>query len=226
MCRRRLASFRYGVRVFGDRVWQRTERGLAPTPPKPITAVPLTLAHAYGGKVQWDGLDVPFAPNPAGKGFYIEEAAAEGMPLPNIENPAELIAKWDDRPMPVGMGACPQDFAGRIIELVDKQTSEFKFSPKLFNAAFPAMVAPKVEPGDILTVRGISPAPEVKLKLPTARYEAVLTFDDEVIERELAIDQVGLEFDKRRIFVSYRYPFRYILYKRQQRSCALRRKAA
>jgi hypothetical protein len=219
-----LGAWRYGVRVFGDRIWQRRGSHLAATPPRPITAIPLTLAHAFGGTGKWDGLDVPFAPNPAGKGFYVEEEDAEGQPLPNIEDPANLIQKWDDRPLPVGMGACPQGFSGRMTELIDPETSQFKFSAKLFNAAFPAMVAPAAAPGDILTVRGISSSPEIKLPLPLQRFEVRLTFGDEIAERNLAIDQVGLEFDKQRIFVSYRYPFTYVLNARQQRRCVLRQK--
>jgi hypothetical protein len=216
-------DFRYGVRVFGERVWQRGRGGLVPSAPQPITAIPLTLNHAFGGKVQWDGLEVPFGANPDGKGFYIDEESAEGRPLPNIEDPANLITKWDDRPLPVGMGACPANFAGRVFPLIDPVTSAFKFSARLFNAAFPAMVVPKVAAGDILTVRGISAGGDVKIPIPSARFAARLAFDDEIIDRDLPIDQLGLEFDKKRIFVSYRYPFRYVLHPRQQRSCTLSR---
>jgi hypothetical protein len=219
-----LGEWRYGVRVFGNRFWQHTAFGLAPSAPAPITSIPLTLANAFGGKVKWDGLDAPFGPNPDGKGFYLDAAEAEAKPLPNIEDPACLISKWDDRPMPVGMGLCPPQFAGKYIPLIDPETHELNVSARLFNAAFPAMIAPRALPGDLLTVRGIAPMPEVKLPIPADLYEVTLSFDDEVIKRVLAIDQVGLEFDRRRMFVSYRYPFRYILYPRQQRRCVLRRK--
>jgi hypothetical protein len=219
-----IGAFHYGVRVFGDRVWERSPSGLVPSSPQPIARVPLTLANAYGGKGQWDGLDVPFALNAAGKGFYTDEESAEGMPLPNIEDPANLIGKWDDRPTPVGIGICPLDFGGRMLALIDPATKKMNFSAKFFNSAFPAMIAPRVAPGDTLTVSGISPNPEIKVPIPTAQFEVRLTFDEETVERILPIDQVGLEYERRRIFVSYRYPFRYLLHRKQQRTCTLRQR--
>ncbi len=216
-----VGAFRYAVRVFGDRVWQRTRSGLVASAPRPIASVPLTLQHAFGGKGKWDGLDVPYAPNPAGKGFYIDEDSAEGGALPNIEDPRSLIVKWDDRPMPVGMGVCPMEFPGRMLELVNPETQQWEFSEKLFNAAFPGMVAPKVAPGNIIIVRGVSPTGQIKLPVPNWQFQVRLTFDEEVVEKVLSIDQVGLEFEKRRVFVSYRYPFRYGMQRMQRRSCTL-----
>jgi hypothetical protein len=105
--------------------------------------------------------------------------------------------------------------------LIDPKTQTFNFSAKFFNSAFPAMIAPAVAPGDTLTVRGIAPHPEIKLPIPASKFQARLTFDDEVVERILPIDQVGLEYERRRIFIGYRYPFRYLLHRKQQRSCTL-----
>ncbi|HEY0137071.1 MAG TPA: DUF2169 domain-containing protein, partial [Nannocystis sp.] len=99
------ADFRARLAVFGDRRWQRVGGRLVPGAPQPFRATPLTLAHAFGGQIEWDGLAVPFPDNPAGRGFHVDEASAEGGLLPNIEDPAALIQRWDDRPEPVGTGA-------------------------------------------------------------------------------------------------------------------------
>jgi hypothetical protein len=218
----RLGDWSHAVRVFGNRIWQRGVAGLVPSPPAPITSVALSLENAFGGHVTWDGLTVPYGQNPRGKGFYADAASAIGQPLPNVENPGALIQNWDDRPEPVGIGICPPDFAGRIMAMMDPETKEFNFSARFYNAAFPAMIAPRAAPGDTLSVRGISAAPEFRVALPPQEFQVTLTFDDEVIERILPIDQVGLEFQRGRMFISYRYPFRYVMYPRQQRGCVLR----
>jgi hypothetical protein len=220
----RLGTWRGGVRVFGERHWRRTDAGLVASAPAPITTVPLTMERAFGGKTKWDGLDVPYALNPEGKGFYFDAAEAEGKPLANIEDWAAPVRKWDDRPMPVGVGLCPPGFGGKLLPLIDKETHEVNICGRLFNAAFPAMIAPAAAPGDVLSVRGISSTGEVKFPLPPARYEVTLSFDDKVIKRVLPIDQLGLDYAQKRMFVSYRYPFRYVLHPRQQRHCVLRRK--
>jgi hypothetical protein len=217
-----LGDWRHAVRVFGNRIWQRGVAGLVPSPPAPITSVALSLENAFGGHITWDGLTVPYGQNPRGKGFYADAASAIGQPLPNIENPAALIRNWDDRPPPAGIGICPPDFAGRIMAMMDPETKEFNFSARFYNAAFPAMIAPRAAPGDMLTVRGISAAPEFRVALPEQKFQVTLTFDDEVTERILPIDQIGLEFQRGRMFISYRYPFRYVMHPRQQRGCVLR----
>jgi hypothetical protein len=40
--------------------------------------------------------------------------------------------------------------------------------------------------------------------------------------RPLAIDQIGIEPEKNRVFITYRFPFRYTLQPREPRSCVLR----
>ena len=61
----------------------------------------------------------------------------------------------------------------------------------------------------------------MRLPIPTSHFEVRLRFDDEHIARRLPIDQVGVELAKRRIFVSYRYPFRYVMHRMQRRGCEL-----
>ena len=46
-------DFRRRVRVSGPRVWYRGLTGLTASAPRPFTSLPLTLAHAYGGKDAW-----------------------------------------------------------------------------------------------------------------------------------------------------------------------------
>jgi hypothetical protein len=216
-------SFRRRVMVFGDRVWQRRGNDLVPSAPKPFTAMPLTMASAFGGTDVWDELPIPFQDNPDGKGYYLEEQNAVGKPLPNLEDPDQLIRNWDDRPDPVGLGPCPMTCGLRAREsiVIDEQGLMKQLKPTFFNAAFPNMIVPCIEPGDRLRLSGVSERGIVEFTIPRTRLSIRLRFDEQVIESPLAIDQVGIEVDKQRVFLAYRYPFKYQFFALQKRSCEL-----
>jgi hypothetical protein len=74
--------------VFGDRQWQNEMLlGKTITEPKTFTHMPLCYENSFGG--------YGFEANPVGKGI-------NGLNLPNIENPNDLVLSLDDRPQPVG----------------------------------------------------------------------------------------------------------------------------
>jgi uncharacterized protein YjbI with pentapeptide repeats len=90
--------------VAGDREWRRG----AATDPEPFAEMKLTWDRAFGG--------VGFAQNPVGRGFApVKGDAGESHPLPNVEDPAHLVASPNDRPAPAGFGpydlTWPQRFA-------------------------------------------------------------------------------------------------------------------
>jgi hypothetical protein len=90
------------LRVFGDRRWTL----LGPSSAKPFLKMPLLYERAFGGvdpasdqpQRDWDWR------NPAGTGFTRSSAGAQMVALPNIEYPDKLVASWDDRPPPAGLG--------------------------------------------------------------------------------------------------------------------------
>lgn len=216
--------FKSVIRVFGRRKWLKRKGRLVMSPPEPFIEIPLTLANAYGGKDLWDGLEVPFPANPSGKGFFLEEAHAEGGELPHIEDPSRLISAWDDRPDPVGVAPCGMAFGPRLASsvVVDENTGGIvEIKPTLFNAAFPAMVAPRARAQDRVVLRGMSRLSPVEFVLPQSGLAVRLRFGDTEILREPAIDQIGIEVDKKRVFITYRYPFRYVYTPMVKRSCEL-----
>lgn len=91
------------LRVTGDRVWL----GGSPSEPQPFVTMPLVWERTYGGVDPWtrDAPNPQFdVRNPVGTGFALEAAHAEGMRLPNIEYPDQLVRTWNDRPEPAGFG--------------------------------------------------------------------------------------------------------------------------
>jgi hypothetical protein len=219
-----IGKFRRHTLVIGDRAWVRRARGLEPTAPVPFASIPLSLAHAFGGKDQWDGLDVPYPDNPEGRGYATEEKNAVGKLLPNFEDPQHRITRWDDRPDPVGFGMCAMTCGLRLRNglVLDEKKQIRELKPSLFNSAFPAMIAPQVVAGDQVQVSGVlRTGRPLAFQIPPFNLRVRLRFGDEVIERPLAIDQVGIESEYNRFFLTYRYPFRYVMYPLQKRSCEL-----
>jgi hypothetical protein len=95
------------LRVFGDRRWQRSVLGLSMTQPEPFEKMALTYERAFGG---WDTKSENTAEhrleprNPIGSGFATCPEHLNDQPLPNVEDPRQLISSWKDRPRPAGFG--------------------------------------------------------------------------------------------------------------------------
>src|SRR5690606_6855814 len=88
--------------------------------PEPFDGIPLSWSRAYGGTVRLapgflpgsevphPGGEVAYPQNPEGMGFILTEDDAHGAPLPNLEDPAALMTKPLDRPIPAGFAPCPR----------------------------------------------------------------------------------------------------------------------
>lgn len=105
------------LRIFGDRKW---EKGMSGEPSisdaKPFVSMPITYERAFGG---WDKSSRDpsrhrlESRNPLGTGFSISKKNCHGLPLPNVEDPKQLIKSWRDHPSPVGFGAIDSAWSPR-----------------------------------------------------------------------------------------------------------------
>ena len=208
--------------VSGPRAWQKGAGGLAAPAPEPIESLPISMKHAYGGEAEFDGLKVAFPDNPEGQGFYLEEEQAEGGPLPQIEDAEAPVKEWSDRPVPAGFGFCPYPSATRLQAAVIVEEDEIKkITHRLFNTAFPAMIAPAAPPGTRVSVVGVSPDGPLELTVPELPLLARVELSDRRTERPLALEQIGIEADAGRVFLTYRYPFRYVTHPEELRRATL-----
>jgi len=109
----RVGERRCGVRVFGDRVWEKASRAGQPIP---FTEMELGAHLAFGGVSPAGGV---WEENPVGKGFVKVEKKqeAKGAPLANIEPLEKPVRTWDDHPETVGFGVVPRCAASRIAAL-------------------------------------------------------------------------------------------------------------
>lgn len=218
------SGFSHEIVVSGPRVWRKGEGGLVASEAEAFTEIPLTLAEAYGGADEWDELPIPFPANPGGKGYYITEKGAEGKPLPLIEDPGKRVARWTDQPEPVGVGVPPFPFGPHLERTVefDGEGQMTRLDPKFFNQAFPGMIAEKpVEAGAKVVVAGMREEGDLAFHLPDLDLEVEISLGEKRIVSAMPIDQVGIEVDESRLFVTYRYPFRYVMHPEEKRSCRL-----
>lgn len=214
-------GFERRVKVSGPRVWARGISGLSATSPRPFTAMPLTLAHAFGGKDTYDGLTVGWPENPDGIGFYHTEESAVDKPLPNVEELDAPLIKWDDRPPAAGLVPIPVASPVRARQGLAVNGKGFKITPRLYNAAFARMIAREATPGASVAVSGVSPKGPLVMTLPLHPFFVRLGFGDQRHDLPMAVDQVGILADEDRMMVAYRYPFRYVVHAMQERRCEL-----
>lgn len=212
------------VRVLGPRSWTRNwGKKLLPSPPQPVASVPLGLAQAYGGTDELDGVVVPYPDNPAGCGWAATADTALGRALPAFEDPERPLQAWD-QPVPVlGFGFCPLANGDRLRRGTehDARGALKTITPRLFNDAYDGAILPTAAPGDQVRVHGLLPTGELAFRLPSPPCAIALQFGEQEHVKEPAIDQIGIEADLDRVFITWRYAFRYAMKSLQKRRCRL-----
>jgi hypothetical protein len=222
-------TFNASVLVIGPRRWnKRLLRGLEMSAAERFLTMPLTLKEAFGGKPVWDELPIPYPDNPDGIGYYIDAAGADGQPLPMIEDPAHLIARWDDRPDPVGLGLRPKAFGPHLRRAAthDAKGKLVKLDPLFFNTAFPACVARDLAPGQQVRVAGVLPNGDWTFALPECPVHADITLGAKNHVFAMRYDQVWLEPSSGKVRIAWRAPFRYELRPLERRVVRLERAPA
>lgn len=104
-----LGPLRKELAVFGDRIWRRSKDGtIHPSKPTPFTSMPIRYTKALGGS--------EYLRNPIGKGRdnVMSDDGSVHLPLPNIEDPQNLMSNMDHEPLPVGFGPLPTSSVFRI----------------------------------------------------------------------------------------------------------------
>ena len=87
----RVGAVERALRVFGARVWYKGVTGLSFTPPEPFESMPLKWELAFGGRDTSSAKLLEEPRNPVGVGLVADTSALVHQPLPNIEDPADLI---------------------------------------------------------------------------------------------------------------------------------------
>lgn len=222
------ARFRVGpiekrLRVFGDRFWQRTMGFLSPTEPQPFQRMPIVWDRAFGG---WDetGSDGPEweSSNPVGVGFRGNGSRLplEGTPLPNVENPLDLIGEPGDEPSPWGLSFVSPNWAprARFAGTYDEawRTSRAPLLPEDFDSRFHQVAPPnqlsagELPPGSPVELENLSPSGRLAFALPVPRIEVAAKTSQGRHELEVRHDTLILDGDGERLMwvARARFPVR------------------
>jgi hypothetical protein len=209
----RLGPLSRSLVVFGDRQWTSAGLGWKPSAPKPFTLIPLTYENAFGGSALFAGeLEAPYAPNPRGKGFVRMKTHVADTSLPNVEEPDQLIARWEDTPLPASLAPLPRDSSLRVERggfdvSVEQQT--VRVTPAAFSFAHPRMVLDKYPGGTGMSLAGMGPGSSWQVRLPELALHAHVRLGDAEYRLPLEVDTVCLLPDYRRFFLVARRAFVY-----------------
>jgi hypothetical protein len=212
--------------VVGDRIWERGRGGdLEASPPLAFEQMPLTWAHAFGGSTKTEYGDMAWPENPLGKGYYLDQDAALGGPLPNVEDPANLVSNWDDRPKTVGIGPYPAEWMLRLCEVVEfgGQDGQVAIRPDrgMFDRAHPRLSGKPIRAGDAVRITNTAFAPTLRLVVPPCPVQMELRLDTQSWVRPLEIEEVLLDLRRGALDLTYRKICKYRFVAHQHRCTIL-----
>lgn len=163
------------LRVFAERVWHRGS--IIPT--AEFVQLPIRYEQAFGGQYWDNNTLVDLEPrNPLGKGYKGSRSAAamEGMALPNIENPAQLISAMEDQPEPAGFGFIAANWyprahlAGTYDEHWQRHRAPYlplDYQSRFQNSAHPDLVTDSyLTGGETVALTNMHPAGPINFFLP------------------------------------------------------------
>jgi hypothetical protein len=168
----RVGSLETSIMAFGMRVWQRGALGgLVASAPLPFERVAMTWENAYGGVAMQPAVvtvvdgEEAFLPeheagyplNFDGKGFYTDAARALEQPLPQLEDPAQLVRKWDDRPESVCFAPYPLWGGMRAQYMVKDKQLDMSGVGKLGSRAAPRTTFHEIVAGTEIALSGMRP---------------------------------------------------------------------
>jgi hypothetical protein len=203
------------LRVFGNRVWKNGSISAA----QPFESVPIVYEYAFGGKHKVDPQNSKILAaerNPIGRGFRGKRKSAEleGLELPNVEDPACLVAKAGDKAIPAGFAFISpawlprRDYAGTYDEAWQKNRAPYMpddFDPRFFNAAHPDFIFDRyLQGGEPVALDNLSPDGPIRFNLPICQLETSVRVAGKVESPPLNLETVLIEPEKRRLCMTWR----------------------
>lgn len=224
----RAGALRHEIAVFGDRSWTRVGPRLVPSRPQPFDVMPLTWERAYGGKARVEAGEMPYAPNPQGRGFYMDAAQAEGGPLPNLEDPEQLIRTPSDQPIPRCPAPCTRDSSLRMLRAakfdMDRPIPRVaELRPAYFNNAHPALIlsdAPHA--GEEFEFTHVRPGGlPLRFALPALDFHVYVQLEDRPYLFPAHLESVLVLAEQERVVLGFKCAFRYRMVPLERRIAVL-----
>lgn len=216
----KIGALQKGVRVIGDRVWFKSMGSVTMTKPAPFERIPLRYERAFGGwdRSHQDAAKHQFEPrNPVGTGFRASGSRfEEGVRLPNLEDPTQLLKEWGDRPAPAGFGFISPHwqpraaFAGTYDAGWEKSRKPLlprDFDRRFLNGASPGLIASGYLQGnESVVIANATPEGRLTFSLPglTPPHVQVWRKKGSDEEFDLRLDTVIVDTDEMKLFLLWR----------------------
>jgi len=190
------------VRVFGDRHWSNGQI----TQAAPFKTMAMVYEKAFGGmKVEEGKISEIDQRNPVGRGFSggrsIEEM--DGVPLPNLEDPNELITDHDQNPIPACFGiSAPQwlprsTLAGKYDKQWEMQRAPYlpeDFDKRFFNSAHPDLIYPSfLTGGELVEITNMHPNGNIKFTIPKVNVISDVSISEKSVKLNFNIETLIIE---------------------------------
>lgn len=204
------------LRVFGTRVWEQTLLGgLAPSAPLPFESVPVKWELAFGGADYEDPRGPVEEPrNPVGTGLVRDASKLLHKPVPQIEDPRDLITSARSRPAPAGLGAIARhwtprrSYAGTYDETWKRERMPLPpldLDPRFYQCAPPEQVSPApLRGGEPVVVENMSEGGSLRFELPRLHFFVGARTDEGLREHAPVLDTVLIEPGERRVELTWR----------------------
>jgi hypothetical protein len=230
-----IGAARRELLVTGDREWAGEGPSAVPGAPEPFRRMPLVWERAFGGTasvlVDEDSpLDFVDPRNPYGKGFDAAGPARElcrewrapppypvlppARLLPNIEDPAAPVTRWDDAPEPCCWATAPAGVdlhllrAARSFDRERPPPIEEVTAPRVSYRAHPDLVLDIPPPGTRVLALGVRPLGEpFDFALPDLRVHADYVVGSYRGRRALKLETLVLLPEEGRFYMVLRHAF-------------------
>jgi len=201
------------VRVFGDRKWHDGRISQA----KPFKTMAMVYEKAYGGAHIVDGAVASVEQrNPVGRGFAGKRTVEEmnGVQLPNLEDPNDLIKEAQHQPIPSCFGVSAPHwlprahYAGTYNEQWETQRAPYlpeDFNRKFFNMAHPDLIYPDyLKGGEVVEITNMHPNGNIKFSVPMVKLNTDVTMADKKLRPEFNLETLLIEPNQLRASLLWR----------------------
>ena len=213
-----IADSRKSVRVFGNRSWIKSSTGYQVSSPEPFEKMPMVYENAYGGKspsansgeFSWDER------NPLGKGFFDWESGhqPDNLPLPNLENPEQLITNIKQQPEPWCTGFVSRSWLPRKSYAGTYDDDWLKtrnpllpldFDKNVNTAASSGLaIRPYLKGGELVQLENLSPKGRLAFYLPLIELKIETSIKGDRCLHDAVMDTVVIEPDEERVSITWR----------------------